>query len=176
MSTKPNRPIPGSQPFEASASLKELLHHLLEELPTKQAATIELLLHIQEEFGHVPPEGETWVAEQLEVPLVKIREVVTFYTMLKEKPVGRQHIRVCRNISCTLMGAEDLIGHIQDRLGCASGERTEDGELSWETVECLGACEKGPILQWHDDYLGPLHAADFDEVHRERMSGTGKKG
>lgn len=165
---KERRPIPGSRPFEPTDALQRELEHHLHELPTKRAACIPLLLAIQDEFGVVTPDAETWVAGSLDLPLVKIREVVSFYTMLKERPVGRQHIRVCRNISCTLMGAERLIDHMESRIGCAAGHRTADGELSWETVECLGACELGPILQWDNDYIGPLDPGKFDEIHSER--------
>lgn len=160
--------VPGSRPFEPWEGLEKKLHHLLEELPTKRAASIELLLDIQNEYGHVSPDAEEWVAKALDLPLVKVREVVTFYTMLKERPVGRTHIRVCRNIACALMGAEDLIAHIEKRLGCPSGSRTPDGSLSWETVECLGACEMGPMLQWGEDYHGPLSSKQFDELHEKR--------
>ena len=160
------RPIPGSRQFAPTEAIRKELHHLLEELPTKPAASVPLLLSIQEEFGLVGPAAQEWVADVLELPLVKIREVVTFYTMLKEHPVGRQHIRVCRNISCALVGAEMLIGHMERRIGCKPGHRTTNGELSWETVECLGACELAPVLQWDEEYIGPVDSNRFDDLHR----------
>jgi len=165
------RPVPGSVPFEPSVALRKELGRLLAELPNKRAATVPLLLHIQEEYGVVCPEAEAWVAESLEAPPVKVREVVSFYSMLKEQPVGRRHIRVCRNLACTLLGVEDLIRHIEGRLGCKPGERTEDGEISWELVECLGACECAPVIQWGEEYVGNVDAAKFDGLHRERHGG-----
>ena len=84
------RPVPGSVPFEPSAALRKELARLLDQLPNKQAATVPLLLTIQEECGVVSPEAEAWVAESLEAPPVKIREVVSFYSMLKEQPEGRR--------------------------------------------------------------------------------------
>jgi len=170
---KGGRPVPGSVPFEPSGALRKELARLLDELPEKRAAAVPLLLHIQEEYGVVSPEAESWVAASLEVPPVKVREVVSFYSMLKERPVGRQHIRVCRNIACTLLGVEDLIEHMERRLGCGPGERTEDGEISWELVECLGACECAPVVQWGEEYVGNVDAARFDALRRERRGGGG---
>ena len=169
------RPVPGSAPFEPSPALKKELKHLLAELPNKRAASVPLLLHIQEECGQIDPDAQEWMAEVLDLPLIKVREVVTFYSMLKERPVGRQHIRVCRNLSCTLTGAEDLIEHMTRHLGCRPGERTPDGEISWELVECLGACEMGPTIQWDEEYIGNVDRKRFNELHRCRGNG-GEEG
>jgi NADH-quinone oxidoreductase subunit E len=124
--------------------------------PERSAALLPVLHVIQEESGFISPEAESWVAAKLDLRPVRVREVLSFYTMLRRAPAGRHTLEVCRNISCSLAGAEDLLGFISERLGIKPGETTPDGAISLATVECLGNCDRAPCLQVDGIDHGPV--------------------
>jgi NADH-quinone oxidoreductase subunit E len=115
--------------------------------PERSAALLPVLKLIQGEAGHVSPEAELWAAAKLGLRPARVREVLTFYTMLRRAPAGRHTLEVCHNISCGLAGAEDLLRYISDTLGIRPGETTPDGAIHLSTVECLGNCDRAPCLQ-----------------------------
>ncbi|OQX52946.1 MAG: hypothetical protein B5M54_07950 [Candidatus Aminicenantes bacterium 4484_214] len=90
--------------------------------------------------------------------------MVTFYTMFLEKPIGRYHLQVCSNLSCTLAGANDILNYLIDKLKIKPGETTADGRFTLTTVECLGACEHAPCMMVNYDYYGQLTPAKIDEI------------
>ncbi len=138
---------------------------------TKRAATLEVLRLLMERHGHITPEMEEAAAEYLGVPPIEVREVVSFYTLYHENPKAKTRFCVCRTLSCSLKGAEEVIGHIEKRLGIKPGETTPDGKFSLETVECLGACESAPSMQLNDDqYVGELTAEKVDEIIRKQSA------
>lgn len=123
------------------------------------------MLHLtQKEFGCISEEEEKRVAEILELKPIQVREVVTFYTMLNQKPVGKYHIQVCSNLSCSLMGAESLIDYLKEKLGIGLGETTPDKKFTLSSVECLGACEMAPSLMVNFDYHGNLDKEKIDKI------------
>jgi NADH-quinone oxidoreductase subunit E len=115
--------------------------------PEKAAAILPVLHIIQGESGFVSPDAEAWVAARLSVLPLRVREVISFYTMFRRAPGGRHSLRVCHNLSCTLAGAEDILGFIAEKLGIRPGETTPDGAITLLTVECLGNCDHAPCLQ-----------------------------
>jgi len=122
-------------------------------------------LHIaQQEFGFIPVEAERSVAEMLGIKPVQVREAVTFYTMLHSQPVGKYHIQVCSNLSCSLLGAEKLIDYLKEKLKIELGQTTPDGKFTLSTVECLGACEEAPCMQINFDYYGDLNKKKIDSI------------
>lgn len=105
------------------------------------------------------------VAEILDISPVEVQAIATFYTMYNLiEPMGRYHIQVCQNISCTLMGAENLIAHLEKVLGIKPGESTADKKFSISTVECLGSCGTAPMMQINDDYYESLTLDKVDEI------------
>jgi NADH-quinone oxidoreductase E subunit len=128
------------------AALKKI-EGLIAPYPERSAALLPVLRAVQEESGWISPEAEVWVAAKLGIRPIRVREVLTFYTMLRRKPAGRTVIQVCRNLSCTLAGAEDIIGFLRDKLGVGPDGTTPDGRISLVTVECLGNCDQAPCLQ-----------------------------
>jgi len=132
--------------------------------PDRRAALLPVLRMAQERFGHVSPEAEVYVAGLFDLSPAHVHEVVTFYTLFFQKPVGRHVVSVCHNLSCTLQGAEDLIAHLEARLGIAAGETTPDGRVTLLRVECLCACELAPMLQVDEDYVGPLTRETLDAI------------
>jgi len=115
--------------------------------PEKSAALLPVLHVIQDESGFVSPGAESWVAAKLAIRPIRVREVLSFYTMLRRAPAGRSTIQVCHNVSCTLAGAGDILRFIAEKLGIGPGETTADGAVTLVTVECLGNCDHAPCLQ-----------------------------
>jgi len=130
----------------------------------KQAAMLPLLRLVQERLGYITPQAEEWVGAVLDVAPSNVHEVVTFYSLYNQKPVGKYHVQVCRNIACALRGAEGCIASISERLGIRPGETTKDGTYTLSTVECLCACETGPVMQVNDTYVGPINARVIDTL------------
>jgi NADH-quinone oxidoreductase subunit E len=132
--------------------------------PDRQAALLPALRMAQETFGYVSPEVEVYVAELFELSPAHVHEVVTFYTLFFQRPVGRHVLSVCHNLSCSLRGAEDVVAYLQERLGIEAGETTADGRVTLLRVECLCACEAAPMMQVDEAYVGPLDRGVLDRV------------
>jgi NADH-quinone oxidoreductase subunit F len=131
----------------------------------KRAALLPLLNLAQEELGYVPPEVEQFVSEYLEVPIVHVREVVSFYTLLRSTPPPKCRIEMCTNLSCVLRGADRLYRYAQGKLGLPENGSTADGRFGLESVECLGACEFAPVAQVNGSpYVGNLTEEKLDRI------------
>jgi NADH-quinone oxidoreductase E subunit len=130
----------------------------------KRAATLPLLHLAQNKVGFVSPEVEAWVSKWTEVPVVHVREVVTFYSMYHQKPVGRHLIRHCTSTSCVLQGGEKILGYLKKKLDVDDHGTTRDGKFSLEEAECLCACEMAPMMQVGDTYHGDLTEKKIDEI------------
>jgi len=122
----------------------------------KQAAMLPVLHLVQVRFGSISLEAEAWVAQLLGVSPAHVHEVVTFYTLLRQQPIGATHVQVCMNLSCMLKGAEGHLARLSERLGIKPGETTKDGRFTLSAVECLCACELAPMMQVNDTYMGPI--------------------
>ncbi len=132
--------------------------------PDRRAALLPILRMAQETFGYISPEVETYVATLFDLSPAHVREVVTFYTLFFQQPVGRHVLAVCHNLSCWLLGAEDVLAYLQERLGIEPGETTPDGKVTLFRVECLCACEMAPMMQVDDEYVGALTRERVDRV------------
>ena len=130
----------------------------------KQAALMATLSIAQREIGHLSTEVMDWIAGFLNVPPIRVREVATFYSMYDLEPVGRHKICVCSNVSCMLRGSDEVIQHIETRLGIKVGETTPNGEMTLTDVECLGACGGAPMMQIDDDYHENLTSERIDAI------------
>jgi len=149
---------------EFSEKTKKAVQEILARYPRKEAAILPVLHLAQQEFGRISSEEEKLIAELLEVKPIKVREVVSFYTMLHREPLGKYHIQVCSNLSCSLLGAEKMIDYLKKRLGIEVGETTQDKKFTLSTVECLGACEQAPCMMVNFDYYGFLDKKKIDEI------------
>jgi NADH-quinone oxidoreductase subunit F len=150
--------------MSALESIRQQAEAILVKYERKQAAMLPLLRLVQEHQGCVSTEAEEWVGGLLGMAPSHVHEVVTFYTLYHQKPVGKYHVQVCRNIACALKGAEGCIASISERLGIRPGETTKDGKYTLSTVECLCACETGPVMQVNDTYVGPVNAHVIDTL------------
>ena len=127
---------------------------LKKRLPPGLDSTLVLpcLRRIQEDRGYIADEDIDALVGYLGVPRIQIEEVLTFYTMLRRRPIGRWHLQVCRNVSCSMRGAERLIDHLSRKLGVAPGQTTPDGRITLSTVECLGSCGTAPVVMVNERY------------------------
>ena len=119
--------------------------------PVKRSAVLMLLHAIQEDIGHLPPEAVQWVAAKLELQPINVQEVVTFYPMFRQKPIGRRHIKVCRTLSCALMGGYKTCEQFEKEFNTHRGEVSPGGEVTIDFVECLASCGTAPVVLIDDD-------------------------
>ncbi len=139
-----------------SQNIKNKMEELKPQFPTEQALLLPLLHALQEERGWISLETMKEAADFLNLPLMKVREVVTFYTMYNQHPVGKAHIQICTNISCWLKGADHLLKCAEEKLNMKCGETSADGKFTLSHVECLGACGTAPALQMNEEYFENL--------------------
>ena len=122
------------------------------------------LRRIQEDRGYVADTDIDGLVEYLGVPRIQIEEVLSFYGQFRRKPIGRCHIQICRNLSCSLLGAERMLDHLTKTLGITAGQTTSDGRYTLSTVECLAACGTAPVLMIDDAYHESMTAEKIDAL------------
>ncbi len=137
---------------------------LLTRYPDRKAVILPALHLAQKEFGYVSDEAIVYIAGLVGTSPAEIEGVASFYTMYNRKPVGKYHVQVCRNIACSLLGAEHLIEHVAGKLGVKPGGTTPDGKFTLSQVECLGSCGTAPVMQVNDDYYENLTEASIDAI------------
>ena len=125
---------------------------------------LPVLYLAQDEFGYLSREAIDYVAKMMEFPPARVYGVVTFYTMLNRKPIGRHHIQVCRTLSCALTGSEKITAVLKSKLGIEVGATTPDGKFTLSEVECLASCGTGPMMQINDDYYENLSEEKVEEI------------
>ena len=130
----------------------------------ESSLVIPCVRRIQEDRGYVADSDIEELTEYLGVPRIQIEEVLAFYTMLRRKPIGKHHLQVCHNVSCSMRGAERMVKHLTDRLGIAPGQTTPDGTFTLTTVECLGSCGTAPMMMLNDAFVENLDTAKLDAM------------
>jgi NADH-quinone oxidoreductase subunit E len=152
-----------------SPRLSERFETLMAKYPVKRSALIPMLLYAQDEIGYLSDAVISEVAARIGITELDVRNVATYYSMLRFKPVGKYNVQVCTNISCMLRGAYDLYERFQDELGIGPKGITPDGVFSLEEVECIGACCWAPAIQvnydFHDE-LSPEHVTGILASYR----------
>jgi len=140
--------------------------------PRARSAILPALWALQHQVGYLSPEGMGEVAGILGLAPSEVEAVASFYSMFLDRAAGRHHVLVCVNVSCALRGSDEIVAHLEETLGCASGGTTADGEFTWEqTVECLGACGGAPAMQVDHHFHENLTKGRVDAV-LERVRGT----
>ena len=132
--------------------------------PVKRSALVPMLLYAQDEVGYVSDEVVAEIAVRLDLLELDVRNVLSYYSMLRTKPAGKYNVQVCTNISCMLRGGYDILDHCKKALGIGHKETTEDGLFSLEEVECIGACCWAPAVQVNYDFHDDLTPAKMDAV------------
>ena len=148
-----------------SDSAKTKIDESLKKYPVKQSAVMDALFIAQAETGKVTSEDMTEIAGILDMQPVEVHQVASFYTMYNlEKSVGKYHIQVCRNISCSLLDAEKIIAQIEDLLKIKVGETTSDKLFTLTTVECLGSCGTAPMMQINNKFYEELTSDKVEQI------------
>jgi NADH-quinone oxidoreductase subunit E len=150
--------------LEFSTKTYKKFEETVNRYPKKEAAMLPVLYLAQEEFGYLGPEAIEYVARLMGQSPARVHGVVSFYTMLKTKPIGRHHIQVCRTLPCALRGAEQLTDFIKKMLGIEVGQTTADGRFTLSEVECLASCGTAPMMQVNDDYYENLTDDKVTEI------------
>ena len=151
-----------------SEHVREEIEHWTARFPEdrQRSAVIGALHAVQHENdGYLTPELMDAVAEYLELPNLHVYEVATFYSMFQTKPVGRHNVAICTNVSCMLRGAEEIVEHVENRLGVKLGESTGDGRIYLKREEeCLAACCGAPMMMVNHKYYENLTREQVDEI------------
>jgi len=147
-----------------SPKLAARLDALVQKYPLKRSALIPMLLYAQDEIGYLSDAVIGEVAHRIGITPLEVRNVATYYSMLRFKPVGKYNLQVCTNISCMLRGGYDIFDHIQERLGIGHKGVTADGLFSLEEVECIGVCCWAPAMQVNYDFHDELTADSVDQI------------
>lgn len=130
----------------------------------QRSAMIPMLLYGQDEVGHVSDELIEEVAKRVGVTALQVNEVLSYYSMLHKKPMGKYHVQICTNISCLLWNGDKLWEQACQKLGIGHKEVTADGQISLEEVECIGACSWAPAIQVNYDFHHFVTAEQLDRL------------
>ena len=150
--------------MEFSDKAKTEFQDILKKYPDRESALLPTLHLAQKEFGWISKEAMQYVADLLELPVMQVYETATFYTMYNKKPVGKYHVQVCTNISCSLMDSDHIVDYLSKKLNIKLGETTPDDMFTLSEVECLGACGTAPVMMIGDAYHENLDEKSIDEI------------
>ena len=144
--------------------------HLATIYPLKRSALVPMLLYAQDEVGCISEAVVAEIAQRIGIYELDVRNVLSYYSMLRTQPAGRYNVQVCTNISCMLRGGYEILDHCKARLGIGHKQVTPDGLFSLEEVECIGACCWAPAMQinydFHDD-LTPEKVDVLLQIYRD---------
>ena len=154
--------------FAVPANLEAQLDELVTHYPQKRSASLMLLHALQEHFGYLSRDAIEWTAKKLGLQPINIYELVTFYPMFRQEPLGKTHIKVCRTLSCALAGSGELRTHFCTKLGLDphkhAPQTTPDGKFTVEFVECLADCGNAPVVLLNEDLLPKVTPTQADEI------------
>ena len=156
--------------------MTELVQHLIPEFEKwkerypegwESSLVIPCLRRIQERRGYVADVDIDNLVAYLGVPRLQVEEVLAFYTQFHRKPIGKWHLQVCHNVSCSLRGSDRILRHLTDTLGIRPGQTTPDGLFTLTTVECLASCGTAPMMMVNDGYVENLTIASVNALLSE---------
>jgi NADH-quinone oxidoreductase subunit E len=154
--------------FSVPARLEAEIDELITHYPHKRGASLMVLHALQQQFGWLSPQAVEWTARKLELQPIHVHELVTFYPMFRQEPVGRYVLKVCRTLSCALGGSHKLHARLCERLGLDPHARglqtTKDGRFSVEFVECLAGCGTAPVMMCNEDFYEGVSHQKADEI------------
>jgi NADH-quinone oxidoreductase subunit E len=152
---------------QLSAQSQQQIKTLLERYPTRRAVMLPALHLATREFPYIDDEVCQAVADLLQVPMVDVKGVATFYTMFPTEPLGKYLLQVCINLPCSMGGARRLMRFLEAQLGIKVGETTPDGRCTLRGMECLAACDKAPMMYINEDMYTHLTEEKLEQILRE---------
>ena len=147
-----------------SEQLDSFFTEKMKQYPTKRSFLVPMLLYTQDELGFLSEEAIAYLAQKTELTELEVRNVISYYSMLHTKPMGKFHVQICTNISCQLRGGDEMFEHCKEKLGIGNKQTTPDGVFSLEEVECIGACSWAPAAQVNYDFHENLTPEKMDRV------------
>jgi NADH-quinone oxidoreductase subunit E len=154
------------------AELYDEIRKAAQRYPQSRSAIMPALRLAQERYGWLSPQALREVADALEVTPAYCKAVASFYDMYHLEPVGRRLIEVCTNVSCALVGAQQVLESFEEQLGIHAGETTEDGEVTLRTIECAGGCGWGTVVAVDNRYREPVRPEDVAAIVEEVQRGS----
>jgi len=151
----------------ATRPLADEIGAIAAQYPERRSATLAALRLAQERRGWLPPEALREVADALDVTPAYCEAIASFYDMFHLAPVGRHLVEVCTNISCALVGAQQVLEAFEEQLGIGPGETSEDGEYTLRTIECAGGCGRAVVVAIDHRYREPVRPEDVPEIVEE---------
>lgn len=152
---------------QLSAQSEQQIRALLERYPTRRAVMLPALHLAAREFPYIDDAVCQAVADLLQVPMVDVKGVATFYTMFPTAPRGKYLLQLCINLPCSLGGARRLLRFLESTLGIAAGETTPDGRCTLRGMECLAACDKAPMMYINEDMYTHLTEDKLAQILRD---------
>lgn len=149
----------------------QAIYELQKLYPEKRSALIPALHIAQTEVGYLPHDVQQQVAKLFGIDTTEVHAIVTFYDMFYEKPVGKHIIHVCKNASCMLRGCDPVLKALCQQLGIKPGETSADGQFTVIASECLGACDKAPMMLVDEKVVGPVTERDIPTILQEAKNG-----
>ncbi len=147
-----------------SDQLEQRFSTMVTHYPTRRSALVPMLLYIQDEVGALTDEAIHEIAQRVELSDLEVRNVISYYSMMRTHPIGKYNFQICTNVSCLLRGADDLFEHCKKKLGVGHKESTADGLFHLEEVECIGACSWAPAMMLNYEFIENLTPAKIDEL------------
>ena len=147
-----------------SEKLDKFFTEKMKEYPTQRSFLVPMLLYTQDELGYLSDDAIAYAAQKTGLTELEVRNVISYYSMLHTRPMGKHHVQVCTNISCLLRGGEEVFEHCRHRLGIGHKQVTADGKFSLEEVECIGACSWAPAIQINYDFHENLTPEKLDSI------------
>jgi NADH-quinone oxidoreductase E subunit len=163
---------PMSEFTQVAARVKPEADRIIAQYEDSRSALLPVIHRFQSVQGYVSDEAMKQAAEWIGVPLAVVESTVSFYTLFFRRPIGRYMLQVCRNLSCQLAGADQIMKYFRDRLGIGHLETTEDGLFSYEEVECLAACDRAPCMQVNLQFVYDLAPQMIDDILAAMRAGT----
>jgi NADH-quinone oxidoreductase subunit E len=148
-----------------SDNAKSDIQKLMAKYPDKRSAVMPALHLVQREIGWLPDEAIQEIADLIGLSKTEVNGVATFYTMYAREPQGKHTIMFCGDLPCALRGAEQMLEHLEQKLGCKAGQTTADGTITLKEAECLGGCDHAPVMLVDGtEHLQDLTIEKLDEI------------
>jgi NADH-quinone oxidoreductase subunit E len=152
-------------------SLRDEIREAAAPYPDSRSGVMNGLRLAQEQYGWLPPEALAEVAEALDLTPAHVQAVASFYDMYHLAPVGQHLVEVCTNVSCALVGAQQVVEAFESELGVRAGETREDGQITLRTIECAGGCGYAPVVVVDHRYREPTKPEDVPRIVQELQGG-----
>ena len=147
-----------------SDQLEQRFATMVTHYPTRRSVLVPMLLYIQDELGTLTDEAIHEIAQRVELSELEVRNVVSYYSMLRTHRVGKYNFQICTNVSCLLRGADDIFEHCEKKLGIGNKQDTPDGLFHLEEVECIGACSWAPAMMMNYEFVENLTPEKIDQL------------